>query len=131
MPNQPGPFYHAGLLSPWYPTPTFQTFTPNVIAADNNPFFQQAPYKPPGGGRGGGAGPHNQYGKPRRGRGGGPGSVSGDRSSNDQRYQGNSFQSYQGNGPQQPQPQQPQQQHYYNNYRGSNRFNFLLILNHC
>jgi len=121
MPNQPGAFYPAGLLTPWYPTTTFQAFPPNVIATtDNSALFPQAPYKPPGGGRGGAGGPHNQYGKPRRGRGGGPGSVSGDRSSNEQRYQGNNYQSYQGNGPQPQQPQQPQ--HYYNNYRGSSRY---------
>lgn len=126
MPNQPGAFYPAGLLAPWYQTATFQAFPPNVIAAaENSTLFQQAPYKPSGGGRGG-TGGHNQYGKPRRGRGGGLGSITGERSSNEQRYQGSSYQSYQGNGSQQ---QPPQQQHFYSNYRGSSRYwVFLLML---
>ena len=120
LPNQPGAFYPAGLLSTWYPNPSFPTFAPNVIPAENQALFQQPTYKPPGSGRGGNGGPHNQFVKPRRGR-GGPGSVSGDRLPNDQRYQ-NNYQSYQGNNGGQQQQQQPQQQqHYYNNYRGSSR----------
>lgn len=127
MPNQPGPFYPAGLLAPWYPTATFQAFPPNVIAAaDNSPLFQPAPYKPPGGGRGGGAGTHNQYGKPRRGRGGGLGSLTVERSPSDQRFQGSSYQSFQGNG------SQPQtQQQFYSNYRGSNRYCDYLTSSKC
>ena len=118
LPNQPGTFYNTGLLSTWYPTSSFPAFTPNVIPAENPALFQQQPYKPPGSGRGGNGGPHNQFGKPRRGR-GGPGSLSGDRMPNDQRYQ-NNYQPYQtgssnSGGSQQPQP------YYHSSYRGNSR----------